>query len=234
MKKIVISVTLAALFIPNSHASNTVTPQDSFVVSEPTPEVTCTSNFSGINFLLGIGGSFLNSEFKNNEKRNYTNFNSNSRHLSRLIGTIGIGGGREIAHKYYIGSELLFDFTNSKKRNNFVPGASSSRMQNNGTFLSLGIRTGYIISGHTICYFKIAASHSKAKAYIHGAKDISVKANKIVPSLTLGAEKAFCKKYTARLEGEYRFKSSKKADGFQLKANDGFNIRALVSYNVHY
>ena len=58
--------------------------------------------------------------------------------------------------------------------------------------------------------------------------------NSIINLLLLVGANKLCKKFTARLEGEYRFRGSKKEGAVELKANDGFNIRALVSYNVRF
>ena len=232
MKKIVASTALAGLLSPMALNADTtvVTAREEPAIVEQAPEECCSPDFGGIQFILGIGGSFLKAELK--DKDNGTNAKI-SKNANRLIGTVGLGGGKVFKDKFYVGMEVLFDFTKNKdwteKFNNI-----DTKLKSNGLFTSLGLRLGYIVPKYnTMVYFKVAGSHSTLKATnLSNNKDL--KAAKIAPTLALGVEKAFCKKFTARLEGEYRFKNSKKADGIELKGNDGFNIRALVSYNVRF
>ena len=230
MKKIVASTALAGLLFPVNADTTVVTAHEEPAIVEQAPEECCTPDFGGIQFILGIGGSFLKAEIK--DKDNGTN-EKISKNANRFIGTVGLGGGKVFKDKFYAGLEVLFDFTKSKdwteKYNNV-----DYKLKSNGLFTSLGLRLGYIVPKYnTMVYFKVAGSHSTAKVNLETANK-ELKAAKIVPTLALGVEKAFCKKFTARLEGEYRFKGTKKADGYELKANDGFNIRALVSYNVRF
>ena len=228
MKKIVASTALAGLLFPVSADTTVVTAHEEPAIVEQAPEECCTPDFGGIQFILGIGGSFLKAELKNNDTNSKVSKNAN-----RFIGTVGIGGGKVFKDKFYAGLEVLFDFTKSKdwteKYNNV-----DYKLKSNGLFTSLGLRLGYIVPKYnTMVYFKVAGSHSSVKA-TSLADNGELKAAKIVPTLALGVEKAFCKKFTARLEGEYRFRGSKKEGAVELKANDGFNIRALVSYNVRF
>ena len=235
MKKIVASTALAALLSPAVNADTTVvTAHEEPAIVEQAPEECCTPDFGGIQFILGIGGSFLKAELK--DKDNGTN-EKISKNANRFIGTVGIGGGKVFKDKFYAGLEVLFDFTKAKDWTGEVTYKSvkqNAKLKSNGLFTSLGLRLGYIVPKYnTMVYFKVAGSHSSAKANLETANK-ELKVAKIVPTLALGVEKAFCKKFTARLEGEYRFKGTKKAEGYELKANDGFNIRALVSYNVRF
>lgn len=244
MKKIVASTALAALLAPYAGADTVVTAhEEPAVVVEQAPEE-CTPDFGGVNFILGIGGSFLKAELKNKDKTNYGTFEKSSKNVNRFIGTVGVGGGNVYKNVFYVGMELLFDFTKNKEYTltQDIRNSSNAKLKSNGLFTSLGLRFGYIIPKYnTMVYFKASGSHSAAKARIdaqgaaaQGRPNVVLKASKVVPTLALGVEKAFCKKFTARLEGEYRFKCTKKAEGFEIKANDGFNIRALVSYNVRF
>ena len=56
--------------------------------------------------------------------------------------------------------------------------------------------------------------------------------------LGLGAEKAFCKKFSAALEADYNFgwkqKIKTSAGEKDVRFNKGWNVRALVKYNVKY
>ena len=235
MKKIVASTALAALLFPAVDADTAVvTAHEEPAIVEQAPEECCTPDFGGIQFILGIGGSFLKAELK--DKDNGTNAKI-SKNANRFIGTVGIGGGKVFKDKFYAGLEVLFDFTKSKdwtEEGTYKGVKRNVKLKSNGLFTSLGLRLGYIVPKYnTMVYFKVAGSHSSAKVNLETANK-ELKAAKIVPTLALGVEKAFCKKFTARLEGEYRFKGTKKAEGYELKANDGFNIRALVSYNVRF
>lgn len=243
MKKIVASTALAALLFPAVNADTTVvTAHEEPAIVEQAPEECCSPDFGGIQFILGIGGSFLKAELK--DKKGGRTDAKISKNANRFIGTVGIGGGKVFKDKFYVGMEALFDFTKAKdwtetfKYKDAADVEQNDRqatLKSNGLFTSLGLRLGYIIPKYnTMVYFKVAGSHSSVKATNVGKDQIEIKAAKIVPTLALGVEKAFCKKFTARLEGEYRFKGTKKAEGYELKANDGFNIRALVSYNVRF
>ena len=236
MKKIVASTALAGVLSPMALNADTtvVTAHEEPAIVEQAPEECCSPDFGGIQFILGIGGSFLKAEIK--DKDNGTNAKI-SKNANRFIGTVGIGGGKVFKDKFYAGLEVLFDFTKNKdwtEQVTYKTVKQNAKLKSNGLFTSLGLRLGYIVPKYnTMVYFKVAGSHSTAKVNLETANK-ELKAAKIVPTLALGVEKAFCKKFTARLEGEYRFKGTKKADGYELKANDGFNIRALVSYNVRF
>ena len=236
MKKIVASTALAGLLSPMALNADTtvVTAHEEPAIVEQAPEECCSPDFGGIQFILGIGGSFLKAEIK--DKDNGTN-EKISKNANRFIGTVGLGGGKVFKDKFYAGLEVLFDFTKNKdwtEQVTYKTVKQNAKLKSNGLFTSLGLRLGYIVPKYnTMVYFKVAGSHSTAKVNLETANK-ELKAAKIVPTLALGVEKAFCKKFTARLEGEYRFKGTKKADGYELKANDGFNIRALVSYNVRF
>ena len=228
MKKIVASTALATLLFPAVNADTTVvTAHEEPAIVEQAPGECCTPDFGGIQFILGIGGSFLKNEVKVNNVKAF------SKNANRFIGTVGIGGGKVFKDKFYAGLEVLFDFTKSKDWTEKYSNADC-KLKSNGLFTSLGLRLGYIVPKYnTMVYFKVAGSHSSSKVTNESTK-AELKAAKIVPTLALGVEKAFCKKFTARLEGEYRFKGTKKTKGYELKGNDGFNIRALVSYNVRF
>lgn len=230
MRKIVASTALAGFLFPAVDADTTVvTAHEEPAIVGQASEECCTPDFGGIQFILGIGGSFLK-----NEVKKVDNVKVVSKNANRFIGTVGIGGGKVFKDKFYAGLEVLFDFTKSKDWTEKYHDVDY-KLKSNGLFTSLGLRLGYIVPKYnTMVYFKVAGSHSSSKVTAIGVNKGELKAAKIVPTLALGVEKAFCKKFTARLEGEYRFKGTKKAEGYELKGNDGFNIRALVSYNVRF
>ena len=240
MKKIIASTALAGLLFSVNADTTVVTAHEEPAIVEQAPEECCTPDFGGIQFILGIGGSFLKAELK--DKDHGTN-EKISKNANRFIGTVGIGGGNVFKDKFYAGLEVLFDFTKAKdwsEELTYRGIKQNVKLKSNGLFTSLGLRLGYIVPKYnTMVYFKVAGSHSSVKASDVrtpnlGSQTVEIKAAKIVPTLALGVEKAFCKKFTARLEGEYRFKGTKKVDGYEVRGNDGFNIRALVSYNVRF
>lgn len=241
MKKTLASVAVATLLAPLANADQAVVT----ALEEPTvveqPEC-CEPDFGGFGFILGIGGSFAKNELKIKDTK------VADKNANRFIGTVGIQGGKVFRSNYYVGAEFLFDFTKNKKnyfetlKVNDVDEMRNASMQMNGCMYSLGLRLGYIFPKYnTMVYFKVAGSHATTKISGDSRNDNGVygyeegKVCKIAPSIALGVEKAFCKKFTARLEGEYRFQAKKgEASETQLKQKGMFNIRALLSYNVRF
>ena len=113
MKKIVASTALAGLLSPMALNADTtvVTAHEEPAIVEQAPEECCSPDFGGIQFILGIGGSFLKAEVK--DKDNGTNAKI-SKNANRFIGTVGLGGGKVFKDKFYVGMEVLFDFTKNK------------------------------------------------------------------------------------------------------------------------
>lgn len=225
MKKSLTSIAIGMLLFPivNVSADTTViTAHEEPTVVEPVEE-NCLSDFGGVNFILGVGGSFLNVKAEDRVKI--------SKDVNRFIGVIGLGGGKVFKNEFYVGGEALFDFTKEEKYD--VSGVLAE-MKSGGFFSSVGLRVGYVVPQYGLMtYFRVAGSHSKASGKVKASGE-KLECSKIVPTLALGIEKAFCKKFTARLEGEYRFKATKSDKGVKLTANNGFNVRALISYNVHF
>ena len=74
-------------------------------------------------------------------------------------------------------------------------------------------------------------SFNKGKAYgRRNNADWSESHTEACLVLGLGVEKALCKKFSARLEGDYNCGGKKGS----VKFNKGFTIRALAAYNIKY
>ena len=79
-------------------------------------------------------------------------------------------------------------------------------------------------------YTKLACAVSKANVKTSLDEDDGVSKTGASFVLGVGAEKAFCNKFSTALEVEYDF-------GFKaekVRFNRGWNVRALVKYNVKY
>ena len=128
----------------------------------------------------------------------------------------------------------MLDFTKNKKWDLDNGDGSTAHLESKGLFPSVGLRLGYVVPKYnTMVYLKVSGSYSKLESFSDGDSE-KIKVDKIAPSLALGLEKAFGKRFTARLEGDYRFKSKKTEENAELKAHEGFTVRALVSYNVRF
>lgn len=211
MKKILLSAAVGSLFFTANADQTVVTAhEEPAIVVEQAPEV-CECPFGGLYLGLGIGGSFLkhDADLKAN----------------RFIGTVALGGGKVFKEKYYLGLEGMMDFTKQKKKE-FTEDGHKIQAKTSGCIPSIGIRLGYVYNTWLV-YGKISASHASFEVNdFTENENFSVK--KFAPALALGVEKAFCKKFTARLEGDWRFASKKEG----TSTNKGFTVRALVAYNV--
>ena len=238
MKKILLSAAMGSLFFTANADQTVVTAhEEPAIVVEQAPEV-CECAFGGIYLGLGMGGSFLKNDSYGKIGTTEVKGNNN---VNRFIGTVVLGGGKVFSEKFYLGLEGMMDFTKSEKKTFKTGNADVFEQKNSGFLPSIGIRFGYVYNTWLI-YGKVSASYASVEAKerltANNAKIAS--ANKFAPALALGVEKAFCKKFTARLEGEYRFESKKnftetyagQAITGSVKGNKGFTVRALVAYNV--
>lgn len=227
MKKILLSAAMGSLFFTANADQTVVTAhEEPAVIIEQAPiEEVCECTFGGIYAGLGIGGSFYKNKYKNAAEELKT------KNINRFVGTVALGAGKVFKDVFYVGLEGMMDFTKSKKhdmhrQNGDLYGFS---LKNSGIVSSIGLRAGYVVNSiNTLVYGKVAASHASCKVVENANGNKKESSSKFAPALALGVEKAFCKKFTARLEGEYRFESKK--DG--LKANKGFTVRSLLAYHV--
>ncbi|MDR0968393.1 MAG: hypothetical protein LBL99_02015 [Holosporaceae bacterium] len=255
MKKIILAGAMSVLAISlNVNAADAVAADEGEAVSCP---------FDSVYFGLGIGGSFWKNKAENvildadaaNAQKDFLDGNKDA---NRFIGTVVIGGGKALKGKFYVGAECLVDFTSSKNKdinlnkdiaNVGRKGEKFGSLKNRGIVPALGLRFGYVVNNNWLVYVKPSLLFPKTT---YKFKDTEGKENEIGSlskaafSVALGLEKAFCKKFSARLEGEYVFRNNKTFEyKFKDAANadrklafkgktDGWNIRAICAYNVKY
>ncbi len=168
-------------------------------------EAVRSSVFSSIYAGLGIGGSFLKcGDLKAN----------------RFMGAFVLGGGKVFNNNVYLGGEFLSDFMKNRKWENH------NNLQSKGYFPQVDVKAGYVFRNNVLAYGKLGCAWSKVSNYNNGA-DSKTKASVV---LGAGVEKAFCKKFSTALEGDYNFGWKKD----NVRYNKGWTVRALVKYNVKY
>lgn len=232
MKKVIMSAVAGTMFFSTAIADQTVVTaheEPAIVVDEAGVEEHYSEepSLGGISLMLGIGGNFVKIKSKSAAKNDCTDKTAN-----RFMGTVGLGAGKVFSNSCYLGIETLFDFTKSK--------TYDSVLKVGGCMPSIGVRLGYAFRNDSMIYARIAGSWIETKAY--AKKNTELKNSKIAPSVALGFEKAFSNKFSGRIEGEYRFSSKKngtlnngvKDVDCELKADNAFNIRALISYNIKF
>jgi opacity protein-like surface antigen len=139
-----------------------------------------------------------------------------------------LGGGRTFCNNFYFGGEGLLDFTRtSNKEVKLSDGSTTAKVKTRGATPELALRLGYVTKGWMF-YAKPAVLFPKVTYKIAG-EDKSI--CKTGYSVALGLDKSFCKKFSARLEGEYVFRRNKEWGTHKARVGDGFNIRALCSYS---
>jgi opacity protein-like surface antigen len=211
-------------------------------------ETISSSVFSSIYGGLGIGGSFLESnEFE------YVNKDGNDAKdklkANRFIGSFVLGGGKVFKHNMYAGAEFLMDFTKNKKKE-WETNSGNNKIEGKvGGFVpQLNVKAGYVFKSNILAYAKLGCAWTKASVtpfQKNGdnwdeVKDKSMSKTKAAFVLGLGAEKAFCKKFSAAVEADYNFGWKQKIadknlkDEQDVRFNKGWNVRALVKYNVKY
>ena len=191
--------------------------------------VPCECAFDSAYLGLGIGGKFFEA------KADALGKSAKSK-ANLPVGTVFFGAGKTFK-KFYIGPEFLFDFTKNKTKKDYIEGEEFEFNQK-GIMPQLGLRIGGIVRNDWLIYLRIAGAYNKTSVK-HSSGELSC--SKVTPTLALGVEKLFCRKFSARLEGEYVFKSSKdkdytlkkKTEKVKLK-NEGWNFRALCAYNIKY
>ena len=177
-------------------------------------EAVRTSAFSSIYGGLGIGGSFLKCTGNDVEDLK----------ANRFMGSFVLGGGKVFNNNVYVGGEFLADFMKNKKWED-----DTSNAESKGFIPQIDLKVGYAFKNDSLVYGKLGCAWSKVSGY-DKSKDKSESKTKAAVVLGLGAEKAFCKKFSAAVEGDYNF--GWKDDG--VRFNKGWTVRALVKYNVKY
>ena len=209
-----LSAAVCALAVSSTFADETV------VVEEVIAE---SNAFDSVYGGLGLGGNFFKAKIKDldNEKIASEKFN-------RFMGSAVLGAGKAYKGKYYIGAEFLVDFMKGKEKS-FKDDAYDCTVKSNGFHPALALRFGYVFDNTNLVYGKFGGMWSKIKLNNKTTNESESK-SKIAPTLALGFEKAFCKKFSVCVEPEYSFgyKAGKS------KLNKGWNVRALVKYNLGY
>ena len=159
-----------------------------------------------------------------------------------FIGSLVIGAGKVFSNNVYVGGEFMMDFTKNKKSE--VEGLSErtgahakDEFKFGGIVPQLNLRAGYVFKNDVLAYAKLGCAWTKMSLKSFEkvgndwkATDDGESKTKASFVLGLGAEKAFCKKFSAAIEADYNF--GWKYEGY--KASKGWNVRALVKYNVKY
>ena len=225
MKKVLLSAACAVAFSANAGVAEEV------VVAE-----TAQPAFSSVYAGLGIGGSFLESnEFEYTDKNGKDA--KDKLKANRFIGSFVLGAGKVFKNNVYAGAEFMMDFTKNKKKEWETDSGNGKLEGKVGGFVpQLNVKVGYVFKNNVLAYGKLGCAWTKAslKEFKKTSKDWketgSFSKTKGAFVLGLGAEKAFCKKFSAALEGDYNF--GWKNEG--VRFNKGWNVRALVKYNVKY
>ena len=183
-----------------------------------------TSAFNSIYGGLGIGGSFLESNV------HYTNADGKDKKVkaNRVIGSAVLGGGKVFSNNVYAGGEFMLDFAKNKKFEGTFPwGNGCSKVM--GIVPQINAKAGYVFKNDLLAYGKLGCAWSKGKTENY---DRNEKFSKTKASFVLGAgvEKAFCKKFSAAVDADYNFGWKQ----LGVRFNKGWNVRALVKYNVQY
>ncbi|MDR2681663.1 MAG: outer membrane beta-barrel protein [Holosporaceae bacterium] len=218
--------TIGFLLFPVFGTDQAVSNEINQAVNDASESQTEENSLDGAYLVLGLGGSFYKSDI--NVNKTY------SCHTNRLLGIFAFGGGRVFGDTFYLGAEALCDFSKTKEKILNIDG-NNAAIKISQLTPSLGVRLGYYNGRDTMFYTKVIASRINANLkYI----DHNKKHTKISPAIVLGVEQAFSKKFSARLECEYRFNSCEtflmrdiKHNG-KFKIARGTNVRALVAYHL--
>jgi len=223
MKKVVLSAAAFAMAFSSANADVLV---DEYVVAEAVEASVFDSVYAG----AGFGGNFLkaspSADFKKEAEEN-GGIDLGDMTKNRLMGSIVLGGGKVLKNKMYFGGEVLFDLMKNKEETfENEDGTDSITQRANGLQTQFVGKVGYTSQKNVLVYTKLACAVSKVK--VNTPDEASKTGASFV--LGVGAEKAFCNKFSTALEAEYDF-------GFKandVRFNKGWNVRALVKYNVKY
>lgn len=249
MKKVMLSAAVCALaFSANADVASEVVVADAIQASA----------FNSIYAGLGIGGSFFKGDdvvyatVGDPDPADATDWGYLDPKANRFIGSFVLGGGKVFNNKIYVGAEFLMDFTKNKKfsvesddtkhdvyvKTGLVPNYAEADIYGKiGGFIpQINAKFGYAFNKCTLAYVKLGCAWTKVSVDSYRANtdnkvdNASFSKTKAAFVLGVGAEKAFCKKFSAAVEGDYNF--GWKYSG--LKFNKGWTVRALVKYNVKY
>ena len=224
MKKVVLSAAAFAMAFSSANADVMV---DEYVVAEAVEASIFDSVFLG----AGFGGNFLKASPTVEFKEDWTFDDLGNLKKNRLMGSVAFGAGKVLKNKMYIGGEVLFDMMKNKEET-FEKDANKVTLKANGLQTQFVGKIGYTSQKNVLVYTKLACALSKVNVKAENGVNADLDKSKTGASFVLGvgAEKAFCNKFSAALEVDYNF-------GFKaekVRFNRGWNVRALVKYNVKY
>ncbi|MDR1334302.1 MAG: hypothetical protein LBJ71_03725, partial [Holosporaceae bacterium] len=158
--------------------------------------------------------------------------------INRFAGTTVLGAGKVFDNSIYLGGEVLVDFCKTRKSDLevHIGGTTTTigTVKNSGIIPSLALRTGWV-NNDCLFFVKLGAALPYT-TYDSSTSSNFFKMSKASCRIGLGFEKFLGKKFSGRLEGEYAVghKKARTLNGINLesKAGIGFNIRALVAYNI--
>ncbi|MBO6055664.1 MAG: outer membrane beta-barrel protein [Alphaproteobacteria bacterium] len=237
MKKVMLSAAVCAMaFSANADVASEV----------EVIEAAQTSAFSSIYAGLGIGGSFLKSGDVKYINKDVKEVKDNLK-ANRFIGSFVLGAGKVFNNNVYVGGEFLMDFTKNKKSEWEMPLNTKIEGKVGGYIPQLNLRLGYVFKNDILAYAKLGCAWTKVSVngFVKKGNDWveipNIKSSKTKAAfvLGLGAEKAFCKKFSAAVEADYNFGWKEKinipgVEEQNVRWNKGWNVRALVKYNVKY
>lgn len=182
------------------------------------------SDFSSVYGGLGLGGSFMRSTLDDSAKEDVK--------ANRFLGSLVLGGGKILNEKMYIGGEFLADFMKNRTKH-----YDDSNIQMKGFIPQIDLKLGYAFRNNSLAYGKFGCAWSKISQY-YSVEDKTYSKNKASFVVGLGAEKAFCKRFSTALEGDYNFgfkvSDNAPAAGQHIRSNKGWTVRALVKCHVKY
>lgn len=223
MKKVVLSAAAFAMAFSSANADVMV---DEYVVAEAVEASVFDSVFAGV----GFGGNFLKASPTVEFKEDWDFEDLGNLKKNRLMGSVVLGAGKVLKNKMYIGGEVLFDMMKNKEET-FEKDANKVTLKANGLQTQFVGKIGYTSQKNVLVYGKMACALSKVNVKAeNGNADLDKSKTGASFVLGVGAEKAFCNKFSTALEVDYNF-------GFKaekVRFNRGWNVRALVKYNVKY
>lgn len=221
MRKVMLSAAICAMaFSANADVA------DDIIVADAIESSSFDSVYAG----LGIGGSFL----KSTHDDKILGSEISDTKANRFIGSFVLGGGKVFSNKIYLGGEFLVDFTKNKKKEYSFNNVHSADVSMKGFIPQINIKVGYAFRKDVLAYAKLGCAWAKASVYNVLEKKEIISKTKASFILGLGAEKMFCKKFSAAVEGDYNFGWKNKVINKNSRFNKGWTVRALVKYNVKY
>ncbi len=218
-------VALSAAAFSMAFSANADVLVDEYVVAEAVEASVFDSVFAG----AGFGGNFLKASPTAEFKENLDFDELGDMKKNRLMGSVVLGAGKVLKNKMYVGGEVLFDMMKNKEETFKKEGANDEvTLKANGLQTQFVGKIGYTSQKNVLVYTKLACALSKVNVKASNDLDKSKTGASFV--LGLGAEKAFCNKFSTALEVDYNF--GFKAE--EVRFNRGWNVRALVKYNVKY